>query len=585
MNAVDPASAMGPADCAYSFNLIPAEGGLQARGGYQEWATGLTGGVDNTVRTMISFTGSASNGAGDRLFAVTANGIWAVSDSTTTPSPIIEFPNKSGAAGFGVYCSTTTVAGKFILYCDEVNGLYTYTESSDLWAQAVSGVTQHWATGTDYAVGNQVVNGDYLYTCTVAGTSVSSGAGPVVSTGTTTDGTVTWAFVSGASTGVIGPSLADQNNGFTADPANFVSVTVWKSRVWFVERDTSRAYYGGVNSIFGTFTSFDFGSRMRAGGPLVGLFNWSYDGGNGLDTSLVGISGAGDVVIYQGTDPTTASTFGLKGCWYVGGVPAGRNIATDTGGDLLIISLLGVLPLSRLVLSSIDKFDQTQYATRQVGPVFARLAATYGAYRGWAIHVHPTDNVLLVTIPTGDGAPTTQLAMSFATKGWFPYRDLPILSACVWNHELYFGTADGRVCRNTGFVDNVLIIKPDSWDPVKWSVLPAFRNLGNSRNKQVQMMRPIILSETPNANVRSTARYDYNVLEPAYVTGNGGGGDGAWDSAVWDAAVWGGAYSTTQALSGATGMGRAVSIAMQGNAIGRTVLVGVDVLFKQGGLL
>jgi hypothetical protein len=52
-----------------------------------------------------------------------------------------------------------------------------------------------WATATTYAAGAYVNNGDYLWTTASGGTSTGAGVGPTGSTGTFTDGTVTWTAV------------------------------------------------------------------------------------------------------------------------------------------------------------------------------------------------------------------------------------------------------------------------------------------------------------------------------------------------------------------------------------------------------
>jgi hypothetical protein len=359
---------------------------------------------------------------------------------------------------------------------------------------------------------------------------------------------------------------------------------VWKGKVWLVEKNSTRAWYLPTNQIYGVATSFDFGAKMRAGGPLVGLYNWSYDGGAGLDTLLVALSTAGDVVIYQGTDPTSANTFASTGCWFLGGLPAGRRIATDYGGDVLVASLLGVMPLSKLVTGA-PANGSPVYETWKVSNLFNELAADRQTLDGWALHVHPTDNALLVLVPTADGAPTEQLAMSFATKGWSRYRDLPIRSAAVWNGVLYFGTVDGRVCQNAGYVDAVQLADPNTFAEIKFSGLTAFRNGGSTSNKRVGMIRPTLMSQAPNPLLQCTAKFDFDITEPAAPSGTAIGGDGAWDGSTWDSTLWGGDYSSTQPLSGAVGMGRNVAIAFRGSAIARTVVVGFDVLFDQGGLL
>jgi hypothetical protein len=307
------------------------------------------------------------------------------------------------------------------------------------------------------------------------------------------------------------------------DPTAVVSVTVWKNRVWLTERNTAKAYYLDAGAVFGTATAFNFGQRFKHGGSLIGLFNWSVNAGDGLDTQLVAISTGGDVVIYVGTDPASSTTFGLKGVWFVGAVPAGRTIATDVGGDLLIISALGVVPLSRLILGDPDKM---QYATARVSSLFSRLANVAIGNRGWAIHTHPTDNAMMVLIPEVAGDETTQLTCSLSTRGWSKYRDLPILSAAVWSGELYFGTADGRCCRNVGHVDAVPLDDSSTGEAIQWSILMAYR--GDASMKQVQGVRPIVLAQEGNPAVEVTVRYDFDLTEPDEPT-EGAGAAGEWD--------------------------------------------------------
>lgn len=571
---------MPQGDCVYLYNMIASEFGLRSRLGYAEHVTGFA----DEARCIMPFTGSRQSGSTDALFVSTRTGIYDVTSSTSTPGAAeVSFGITTGDAGFGTDAIAATPAGRFLCHCDEENGLYTYSENSSTWTKAVSGATVLWEPTTAYEVGDEVANGVNTYVVTVAGTSAGSGGPTGTGTGIT-DGSVTWNFLAVYVATAIGPSLADQRLGYTADPANFVQTCVWKNRVWYTEKNTSRAWYTDINAIFGTVTSFDFGVKMQHGGPLVGLYNWAYDGGSGMDTLLCGLSTAGDVVIYQGTDPAQASTFGLKGTWFVGAVPFGRRIATDYGGDVLVLSLLGVLSLSKLVIGN-PVVDHSQYATFKIANLFSQLAAENRNARGWGMYIHPTDNALVVTIPYASATPSAQLAYSFATRGWSQYRDLPMLSAGVWNGTLYFGTPDGRICKNEGYVDNVQLSDGSS-TPVAWSLLTSFQNLGNARNKQLRLIRPTVLSETTSPTVQSTARYGYDLEEPTPPGGAPAGvTTGTWDTAVWDTDAWAGSFNPTQRLVGSRGVGRDVAIAIQGSAVSRTTLVGMDLMFEQGGLL
>lgn len=585
INTVDVATKMPPADAIYCFNMVPAEYGLRARLGYRNWVEGVGEYGYTEVRSIIPFTGNAANGAGDRLFYTSQAGIADATVSTTGANDaVLEFTTHTGKAGYGISLNFTTAAGRWCVYTDEENGLCYYSEASGLWAFAVAGTAVLWTLTTPYLVGDRVINGANVYVVTTAGTSAGSGGPTGTGTGIA-DGTVVWSYVSAKVANAMGPSLADQRAGFTGLPANFASVCVWGNRLIFVEKNSTRGWYLGIGAVYGVLTSFDFGRKMKAGGPLTSLFNWSYDGGSGMSTLLVALSSGGDVVIYGGTD--IALNIALQGVWSLGGVPYGRRIATDNGGDILVLSTVGIVPLSKLVTGKQVVGEETSksvYETAKISNLFNTLVTASATLPGWAIHIHPTDNTLLVLVPTQAGQATQQLAMSFATKAWGRYRDLPMLCAGIWNGQLYFGTADGRVCINSGYVDNVNV-GGTSYSPVAWSVLTGFQNLDNASFKKVELILPEVISQGAIPAIQAQPLYDLNLTEPAPPTGSALGGGNTWDSGTWDNAVWGGDYSASIPVQGGTGLGRSVAIAARGSAVARTVLVGFSVMFRVGGAL
>ena len=644
INQIAPLGSLPVGDSPYAFNVIAAEYGLRVRLGWKEWCTSVldASGASGQVRAMVPFQGSFKNGSTDKVFATTTKGIYDVTASSASPTLVVTFSNTSGEAGYGVSVVMATPAGRYLVYCDEVNGLYVYSEQTTAWTPVPLGVTAPWTANTAVAVGNKVVNGVNAYACTVGGITAASG-GPTGYAGSAiVDNTAQWGFYQGpwvgatayavgarvvngtspkriyvctvagtsAATGgptttasgivdgvgtlrwnyvtdyyaPIGPSLADQQLGYTGDPANFVAATVWKSRLWLVERDSTRAWYLNVNSLFGTATSFDFGQKMRTGGPLVNLYNWSYDAGGGLDTQLVAIGSSGDVVIYQGTDPSSASTFGIKGSWSVGGVPYGRRIATEYGGDMLVMSTLGLVPLSRLVVGQpVVVGERSVYATDKIGPLFALAVSQGRLVPGWAMALHPEDNSLLLLAPTTAGGQPDIYAMSFASRGWFQYRELPMYSCAAFDGQMYFGTTDGRVCINTGYNDGQQLGSAYT-APIRYAFSTGFTNLGTTKQKRIAMVRPYIQSQTPNPAIAAVARFDFDLSEPAQPSASNLTKTGSlWDTAKWDANVWPGAYVALKQLSGATGTGRHVALAVVGSAISRTVFVSCDVWFEVGG--
>ena len=86
------------------------------------------------------------------------------------------------------------------------------------------------------------------------------------------------------------------------DPTKVAFMMNHKGRIWMIERDSSDAWYLPVGQRAGAATKFQFGSKMKHGGYLVGLYSWSVDGGDGIDDYLLAVSKAGDLLAYRGSD-------------------------------------------------------------------------------------------------------------------------------------------------------------------------------------------------------------------------------------------------------------------------------------------
>lgn len=510
INTVSPGLEMPVTDCVSAYNLVGAENGLRSRLGYREYAVGLTGATSPFVRSVLPFTGNSSGAS--KLFGVTDKGIHDVTPGT--PTLQVVFPGSTGLAGYGCSVNFVTSAGRFLVYADEVNGVYTYAEATSTW------------------------------------TKVGFGTGPQEISG--------------------------------GDPGRFAFVTLFKGRLFFVERDTADAWYLPPGQLYGVATRFPLGQVFREGGALVGAWNWTYDGGAGLDDSLVFVSTGGDVAVYQGTDPSSASSFGLRGVWQMSRPPAGRRIASTYGGDLLLLSRRGLLPMSQLVVGSLSS---AEYATAKVSNLLNQYMQERSNDPYWGVFLQPEDNVLMLLVPRASSPTDVQLVQSNAGRGWFPYRDLPVLSGAVWQGQFYFGTTDGRVCVHTGYADNVSIAVPQTFVPVEWGFLSAFNNLGSDRQKRVTILRPLIMSDGTDPSYGIAARYDYDTTElpavPFVISSRGA----AWDVAVWDVSKWGGNQPPVVLANGGYGMGTSVAVVIRGQSLSRTIIVSLALTYQSGGFL
>src|SRR3546814_3930081 len=83
-------------------------------------------------------------------------------------------------------------------------------------------------------------------------------------------------------------------------------VWVYKSRLWFAQKDSMTAWYmDNADSIGGTAEPFPLGGVFGLGGSLLFGSAWSIDSSSdsGLSEQNIFVSTEGEVAVYQGSDP------------------------------------------------------------------------------------------------------------------------------------------------------------------------------------------------------------------------------------------------------------------------------------------
>jgi hypothetical protein len=374
----------------------------------------------------------------------------------------------------------------------------------------------------------------------------------------------------------------------SVNPNDFTFVTVWKERVFFVERDSGYAWYLDNGSIFGTATRFNFGRNFRYGGELRVLINWTLDGGEGLDDHLVAVSGAGDIAVYKGTSPVD---FGLIGVWNIGKIPAGKRIDVSYGGELFLLSIEGLFPMSQLFQGAAVQNEQV-YLTYKISPFLRNLMKTSIDDFGWQVYLQPRDGGIAVGTPAVTGTATVQFLYDFGTQAWGIARDINIANAGNWRGFQYFtDTKTNKLWYENGVNVDRVHIDPDTdgaAQTIVFSTLSSYQSLGTpGKYKRVQFLRPIWLGGgIPVFDIQ--ARYDFDVNEvlttPAI---SGSATSGIWNSAssTWDLAVWGGSIQASDNPRGANGLGRHVAVAMRGQAAEAVTLIGIDAIWDTGGMM
>ena len=533
LDARAPTGNMPPDVCIYTYNLMPAEYGMLIRPGYREWNIGLDLGSGDGVYSIIPYTGVAQGSSDDRLFAMTNEAIW---DVTAYDSPVnkLTFGSSQLGSGHGVSAHYIDQAGNdWLYYADAINGLHIYAGATN-----GSGTPDTWVKATDEITG-------------------------------------------------VDPNGPDLNLGAV------VFVVVHKQRMWLVEEGASHAWYLGQNAGLGDATKFHFGTKFPHGGRVYAMYNWSIDGGQGVDDMLVVVSSSGDVVVYQGSDPE-ATDWSVRGTYYIGDVPQGRRIGTEYAGDLYLISSFGLQSMGDLV-RGVDSLNpaETSLSYRIARPLRTQIAAKRSEF-GWEPVYLPPLGAMHITVPNTEGERWIQYNATLATEGWGIYRDVPMRCVTDYLGKVYFGDEQGRVCVMDTTRDNMLITAPPepelNGDPIEFSILSSYQNLNTpGLHKRVQMVRPDFYGDAKPA-FEQRILYDYDVTEPPTpqdLPGNQTEGF-RWDDpgALWDNAVWAtnsGVSYGAFLLGGVAGIGRTLAVALKGTTGTEIRLLSWDIMWQTGG--
>ena len=311
--------------------------------------------------------------------------------------------------------------------------------------------------------------------------------------------------------------------GITA--TDIINVNVHKSRLWFVLNETTTAAYLATNAIAGAATTFELGNVFRKGGFLMAMGTWTRDGGAGADDLAVFISSEGEVAVYQGTDPDSADTWQLVGVFELG-APIGRRCFTKVGGDLALINIDGVLPLSKGLGS--DRAAAAKVAiTANINNAMNRAASSYKGNFGWELIAYPKGTRALLNVPLGEGSLQHQYVMNTLTGAWCRFTGQNYNTMVVFRGDIYGGGNDGKVYKSdTGASDHGTAI-----NCIGQGAYNYFKTPGQLKN--FLMLQPLLTTDSmsrPALGVSTDFRDNAALGTPTAAEE----ASALWDEAQWD---------------------------------------------------
>jgi hypothetical protein len=368
------------------------------------------------------------------------------------------------------------------------------------------------------------------------------------------------------------------------DNTTLVHVVSHKLRIWFTERDSTTGWYLDIGAIAGVAVPFYFGGKFPHGGQLVGLYNWTQDTGLGVDDFLVAIGERGDVVPYQGDDPSSANTWSAVGTFYIGEVPPGRRVASEYGANLFMVSAFGLTSLQDMLQGTHGEHPQQSEVVRKIARIIRLDLVDSAKSYGWEITYEPSNGLMLVNSPVRSDGTHIQYRVNIATSAWSFWRGVPSNTFVQHDGATIFGTADNRVMRMDVDLDDVTFADPTG-RAIEWSMLCNYLDMGSpGRYKWGEFIRPNWTSVRAPA-YETRFLYDFLVAElPIPGAGPVTGTSGVWDVSQWDAAVWATSIRQPQyKLGGSWGPGRTMAVAIRGSSTAVATLVSFDVMWRPGG--
>src|SRR6267142_4793676 len=245
-----------------------------------------------------------------------------------------------------------------------------------------------------------------------------------------------------------------------------VNITTHMNRIWFVEKNTMTAWYLATSAITGAATAFPLGPLFVRGGSLMAMGTWTFDSGNGAEDNLVIITTEGEIAVYAGTDPSSATTWQLRGVYFLA-PPIGRKCLIKFGGDILLLTVRGIFPMSS-VIQSVTINERTSISSI-IDPLLKADYESYNSYYGWHLTLYPQADMLIVNVPTG-AATSVQYCMNTLTKAWTKFLLLDFLSSVVSDTRLFLG-CDTKT--KLGWIGGV-----DGTATVQYRCVQAFRFFG-----------------------------------------------------------------------------------------------------------
>lgn len=461
------------------------------------------------------------------------------------------------------------------------------TDIQPLVGETVYDLAYDALTGA-FSVGQTVTGGTSGATAEILGIAPTSATAGTLKlgaiTGTFQDNEALTDPVTGAATSNIPSGTSTASTVTLTNIATNTLSHVWgfKERLFFVEKDTMSVWYLPVESIGGAASEIDLSSIFQLGGSVLFGANWSLDSGSGLDDKCVIVSDQGEVAVFTGTDPASASSWSLDGVYRIG-PPISKHSWFKMGGDLMLVTSDGIFPVSQAIVRNYSEVIANAF-TLPIEDVWQEEIAQRSSSDSAVVTYWPSRGMLIVTSPAKYVGKPSAFVANTRIRAWARYTGWDVQTAIVYEDQLYFGDADGMIYKaETGGSDEGV-----AYTGV---LVSKFSDFGTPGQKMANLVGVTTrASVAVNMAVKLFSNYEVGTItapsalpEPA--------GSATWGSGIWGTSVWGGDETRygkqTWKAVGARGFALAPGVAMTSNSTAApdVEITGIQVRYEEGSIL
>jgi hypothetical protein len=225
---------------------------------------------------------------------------------------------------------------------------------------------------------------------------------------------------------------------------NLVYVCKYRNRYFFIEKDSMNAWYLPLNAVGGELKVIPLSGAATKGGKLLFCATWSIDAGDGIDDKLVFCTNLGELIIFTGSDPGSATSWRQEGRYEMS-EPLGMNAHISIGGDLLIATVDGILPTSGAITKDRAELELTAI-TRQINSMWRAEVLDKHEF-SWTMCKWGEYNGIFVTLPGGLPNQRRCLLANASTGAWARYTGWDAMCWMRMGTDMFFGTQSGIVMR------------------------------------------------------------------------------------------------------------------------------------------